>query len=210
LIALRENRSDHSHSSLLTVYVDEVIKEAGITLNDLDAVTVSEGPGSYTGLRIGVSAAKGFCYALDIPLIAMGTLISMTTGIINFPEFAEEEFLFCPMLDARRMEVYCAIYNKKLETIKEITAEIIDVSSFSEMLAKNKIIFFGDGAEKCKELLQSNPNAFFMKDVYPSAKNMISLSLNKFSQKQFEDVVYFEPFYLKEFVAGKPNVKGLK
>jgi len=114
------------------------------------------------------------------------------------------------MLDARRMEVYCAIYNKKLETIKEITAEIIDVSSFSEMLAKNKIIFFGDGAEKCKELLQSNPNAFFMKDVYPSAKNMISLSLNKFSQKQFEDVVYFEPFYLKEFVAGKPNVKGLK
>lgn len=190
--------------------MDEVIKEAGITLNDLDAVTVSEGPGSYTGLRIGVSAAKGFCYALDIPLIAMGTLISMTTGIINFPEFAEEEFLFCPMLDARRMEVYCAIYNKKLETIKEITAEIIDVSSFSEMLAKNKIIFFGDGAEKCKELLQSNPNAFFMKDVYPSAKNMISLSLNKFSQKQFEDVVYFEPFYLKEFVAGKPNVKGLK
>jgi len=210
MLALRENRSDHSHSSLLTVYVDEVIKEAGITLNDLDAVTVSKGPGSYTGLRIGVSAAKGFCYALDIPLIAVGTLVSMTAGIINFPEFAKEEFLFCPLLDARRMEVYCAGYNKKLETIKETAAEIIDAFSFSELLAKNKMVFFGDGAAKCKELLRSNPNAVFMDDVFSSAKNMISLALNKFSQKQFEDVVYFEPFYLKEFIAGKPNVKGLK
>ena len=210
MLALRESRGDHSHSSLLTVYVDEVIKEAGITLKDLDAVTVSKGPGSYTGLRIGVSAAKGFCYAMDIPLIAVSTLISMTAGIINTAEFADDDFLFCPMLDARRMEVYCAVYNNKLEVIKDTAAEIIDASCFSEQLAKNKMVFFGDGADKCKGPLQSNPNAIFMNDVFPTAKNMIALALNKFMQKQFEDVVYFEPFYLKEFIAGKPNVKGLK
>jgi tRNA threonylcarbamoyladenosine biosynthesis protein TsaB len=213
LIALRETNEKNAHSRVITLFINEILNETHISPNDLHAVAVSMGPGSYTGLRIGVSAAKGLCYALDKPLISVSTLQAMAAGTIamakNLPT-QKEDVIFCPMIDARRMEVYSALYSKNLKEIRNIRAEVIDENSFAEELEKNMIVFSGDGAEKCKDALSANKNALFVDDFQPSAKYMIPIADEKYEMQQFEDVAYFEPFYLKEFKAGAPRVKGLR
>lgn len=200
LIALKEQNGDYSHAENLTLFIEDIFKQAGKKLNETDAIAVSKGPGSYTGLRIGVSSAKGLCCALNKPLISVNTLQAMALGISIKKN---NEYLLCPMIDARRMEVYCALYDQNNNEIKSTSAEIIDEHSFSDILKNNTIVFFGDGAEKCKSVLSENKNAVFIDNVFPSAKNLIELSLQSFINNDFEDVAYFEPFYLKDFVAGK-------
>ncbi len=205
-MALRESHDQsYSHSEKLVVYIDETIKSAGIKSSDLHAVCVSKGPGSYTGLRIGVSAAKGLCYGLGIPLLSAGSLESMSAwSKLNFKaELADVSFL-CPMIDARRMEVYTQLFDASLNQMKPVSAEIIDDQSFASELEKGKVAFFGDGAAKCQEIIQ-HTNAVFLDNFKTSACGMIALAEAKFASKQFEDVAYFEPYYLKDFVAGKPK-----
>ena len=206
LLAFKEQNGDYSHAENLTLFIEDVYKQAGIKLHDVDAIAVSKGPGSYTGLRIGVSTAKGLCYSLDKPLIAINTLQHISLALSK--ENGKEGLLFCPMLDARRMEVYCAFFDSCNNEIIPTSAEIIDEHSFSDLLKKNVVYFFGGGAAKCKNLLSANKNAIFIDDVIPSAKNMVSLSEQAFINRQFEDVAYFEPFYLKDFVAGKKKVSS--
>lgn len=185
-----------SHAENLNVFIEEVLQKSGKKISDLEAIAVSEGPGSYTGLRIGVSTAKGLCYALDIPLIAINSLKSLAA-------LSKTECdLICPMFDAMRMEVYAAIFDKSLKEIQKTEAIVIDQNSFAAILINQKIEFVGPGAEKCKEIIQ-NTNALFNSDLKVSARGMIRLSEEKFSTSQFENVAYFEPFYLKDFVAGK-------
>jgi tRNA threonylcarbamoyladenosine biosynthesis protein TsaB len=213
IISLRESSGEYSHSKQITLFVREVTQEAGIVLRDLDAVAVSKGPGSFTGLRIGVSTAKGLCYALDKPLISAGTLQCMALGMAQMisPEISKNQnILFCPMIDARRMEVYAALYSKENTEVLPPVAEIITGSSFSEYLSKHIIVFAGDGAEKCQGVFEGNANAVFPDIQLPSATYMIPLAETALMSKKFEDVGYFEPYYLKDFVAGKPNVKGLR
>jgi tRNA threonylcarbamoyladenosine biosynthesis protein TsaB len=203
LLALKEQNGDYSHAENLTLFIEDVLQQSNLSLAEIDAVAVSKGPGSYTGLRIGVSTAKGLCYSLDKPLIAINTLQHTAYSIISNFNIQYPTALYCPMLDARRMEVYCAIYDSKGKEIKPTAAEIIDEHSFTDLLKEYTICFFGDGSAKCKEVLSQNRNALFLDDVVPSAKNMIILSEQAFQNKAFEDVAYFEPFYLKDFVAGK-------
>lgn len=193
-----------SHASMLGVFTENAmrfIRESGKTL---DAVAVSCGPGSYTGLRIGVSTAKGLCYGLNIPLIAVPTLQIMTVSV--FKDHFFPDTLYCPMIDARRMEVYTALYDRDMNILKDVSAEIIDTASFEKELSGQKIVFFGNGADKCKSVIH-HPNAIFLQDIHPLAKNMLPLSKEKFSHGKFEDVAYFEPFYLKDFVATTPTRK---
>lgn len=206
--SIRESHVANSHSELITIFSEEVIKEVGIGFHDLDAVAVSMGPGSYTGLRIGVSTAKGFCYAIDKPLIAVNTLHAMAAGMINLT--GDDSFLVCPMIDARRMEVYAAVFDHSLKELKATEAVIIDEHSFEDLLKDHKILFAGDGAPKCKEVLSHQANAFFNDEFHPSARHMAPLTEQKYDRKKFENVAYFEPFYLKDFVAGIPKVKGLR
>lgn len=205
LITFKEHNGDYSHAENLTFFIEDVIQLAKLKLSDIDAVAVSKGPGSYTGLRIGVSTAKGLCYSLNKPLIAINTLQHLAlSGQKNLKSHISNlKSFFCPMIDARRMEVYCAVYDTQNKCIKETAAEIIDENSFADLLEKKQVVFFGDGAAKCKSVLAQNKNAVFIDGVVASAKNMISLSEQAFTNKQFEDVAYFEPFYLKDFVAGK-------
>ena len=212
LLSLKEINGDYSHAENLTIFIEDVMSRAGAKLNQLDAVAVSKGPGSYTGLRIGTSTAKGLCYSLDIPLIAVGTLehISLSVSATHTSPAGQPPALFCPMLDARRMEVYCAVFDAGNTNVIPVAAEIIDeqfwnkISSLSGKEGENPIVyFFGDGAAKCKEILSVNKNAAFIDTVFPSAKNMIALSERAYMNKQFENAAYFEPFYLKDFVAGK-------
>lgn len=183
----------YSHAEKLHVFIEECIKESNISFKDLSAISVSQGPGSYTGLRIGVSAAKGLCFALDLPLIAVDTLqvlaskLSITEGVI------------IPMIDARRMEVYSAIFNSKLEKIREVQAEILTESSFEEI--SETIHFVGDCAEKAKTVLTKSNFIFHEEIIYPSANEMSELSYKKFQENKLEDVAYFEPYYLKDFMA---------
>ena len=202
LIILKEQNEGYTHAEKITLFIQDVMKQAGKKLSELDAVAVSMGPGSYTGLRIGVSTAKGLCYALDKPMIAIPTLRSMAASQLQTLNF-KPQTLFCPMIDARRMEVYCAVYDEKLNEIRNTAAEIITENSFSDLLKDHQMIFFGDGALKCKEIFSHHSHAAFVDDVFPSAKNMIEMAEKKFTQKQFEDVALFEPFYLKDFVDGK-------
>lgn len=196
LLALKESLDEkYSHAENLTVFIDEVCKQSKISLKDIDAVAVSKGPGSFTGLRIGVSTAKGLCYALNKPLIAINSLESMAVSCTS------PQVLVCPMIDAKRMEVYCAVYDDKLNEIKKTSAEIIDEASFSDLLRGHKMLFFGDGAEKCKTQIKS-PNVVFIDGINPSAQFMIPIAEKYFNEKRFEDVAYFEPFYLKDFVSG--------
>ncbi len=210
LLDLRETGEKNAHSRVVTIFMDELLKAAALEPADLDAVAVSKGPGSYTGLRIGVSTAKGLCYALEKPLIGIATLETMAAGMRQMAGSVAEDAWFCPMIDARRMEVYSALYDRQLKQVREIRAEVIDADSFGEALKQHRIFFGGDGAAKCKALLESNPNAVFLDDFVPSAAYMTGLALQKFRDQEFEDVAYFEPFYLKDFVAGVPRVKGLK
>ena len=187
------------------------MSDEGYAFNELDAIAVSKGPGSYTGLRIGVSTAKGLCYSLNKPLIAITTLDAMAAGMVA--RMQNEDLgntLFCPMIDARRMEVYSALYHPDLSMQRKILAEIIDENSFQEEFKDHRIIFGGDGAPKCADILSLNNNAHILEDFLCSSSFMGQVSEQKFREKDFEDVAYFEPFYLKDFVAGIPRVKGLK
>jgi len=186
-----------NHAALLSVFIAEAMEFLKSTSKKPDAVAVSSGPGSYTGLRIGVSTAKGLCYGLDIPLIAVSTLEVLTANALQITDTATNS-LFCPMIDARRMEVYAAIYNQEGIIQREISADIIDENSYSEILESHSVYFFGNGAEKCKATL-THPNARFIDGMYPLAENMIVLAEKAYNEKKFVDVAYFEPFYLKEF-----------
>lgn len=201
----KSNADGMNHAALLSVFIAEAMELLKTTTNKLDAVAVSSGPGSYTGLRIGVSTAKGLCYGLDIPLIAVSTLEVLTTQALNSVD-KTEKVLFCPMIDARRMEVYAAFYNAKGEITREIAADIINAGSYAEILDKHVVYFFGNGAEKCKTTL-THPNARFIEYLVPLAENMIPLAEKAYAEKQFEDVAYFEPFYLKEFYTTATKLK---
>lgn len=209
-IAIRESFDAYSHAEMLTTFIEELIKEATWNYDELDAIAVSKGPGSYTGLRIGVSSAKGLCYSLEKPLISVSTLKAMAFGMAILVDSKDEKILFCPMIDARRMEVYSAIFDKENNEVRKIEAEIIDENSLSGYLKDHIVYFAGDGAEKCKESFANQENARFLDDFQISSKDMIKIATQKFEQEQFEDVAYFEPYYLKDFIAGPPRVKGLK
>ena len=192
---------------MLTTLIQNAVEHAGFELADVDAFAVAKGPGSYTGLRIAVSTAKGLCFALEKPLIAVNTLEALALQVSGF---YSENHLFCPLLDARRMEVYCALFDKNLNSIEPTQAKIIDVDSFKEVLAKHPIVFFGDGAAKCEAILGANPNAVFTENaIYPSAKTVGQLAAILFEQNQFEDVAAFEPYYLKDFMTTTPKKRGL-
>ena len=194
LVASREDRSqEYTHGEKLHLFIEEVLAEAGITPKDLNAVAVSKGPGSYTGLRIGVSAAKGLCFALGIPLISISTLLIMTRALPNV------QGIRIPMLDARRMEVYSAVYDSDYNLLREIRAEILTEQSFVEYLNTSQVHLIGSGASKCKELL-TNPVFHFYPDILPSSHEMGALAYHAFSEGRFEDIAYFEPYYLKDFI----------
>lgn len=202
----KESSEKNAHSSVLTLFIDEIMKTTSTKFEDLDAVSVSKGPGSYTGLRIGVSSAKGLCFALDIPLISVSTLQAMAFGVSSEIKSSKNS-IFCPMIDARRMEVYNAFFDVENKMTRKIKADILDENYFDEI--KEDLYFFGDGAAKCKELFSKNKNIKFIADVNASAENMALISEQKFINKDFEDVALFEPLYLKDFIPGKPRVKGL-
>ena len=212
VISLRESNESKSHASVLTVFIEEILRDRGIKVSDLDAIAVSKGPGSYTGLRIGVSVAKGIAYGASVPLIAIETTLSMFWGIAGSKYFSEAtaaNTLFCPMLDARRMEVYFAIYDSTGNKIKDISAEIIDEDTFANIPESQKIIFFGDGALKCKEVI-NRKNALFASDYMISASYMHKPVYRALNNRSYEDVAYFEPLYLKDFITSKPrkNILG--
>ena len=188
----------YSHSETLTIFIQDLMRDANLSFSDIDAISVSKGPGSYTGLRIGVSTAKGLCYSLSIPLISIPTLQAMAYYISKSHLGYD---LYCPMIDARRMEVFSAFYDSENKMIREAEADIIEKNSYKKELSK-KVLFFGDGADKCRDVITSS-NAYFLEDIYPSAKNMVELSIKKYNNNDVEDIAYFEPFYLKDFVTGK-------
>ncbi|MBC3846147.1 tRNA (adenosine(37)-N6)-threonylcarbamoyltransferase complex dimerization subunit type 1 TsaB [Winogradskyella echinorum] len=196
LVLKEDNSSGYSHAETLHLFIDEVFKISEIKPTEIDAIAVSKGPGSYTGLRIGVSSAKGLCFALNKPLIAISTLVSLAH------QLQIDNGLIIPMLDARRMEVYSAIYNSKLELVRGIEAEILTEESYNELLKTNKVYFIGNGVEKTKGLIQ-HPNAIYVEGKLPSANEMALLAEQKYKKSDTEDVAYFEPYYLKDFVALK-------
>lgn len=195
----KEDFDGPQHAVTLGVYIDEVLSMADSHAKPIDAVAVSCGPGSYTGLRIGVSMAKGICYGRSIPLIALPTLKVMSVPVLLMDELPEDALL-CPMIDARRMEVYAAIYDRALNPVKEVSADIISADSYAEYLEQHPVYFFGNGAAKCKEVI-THPNARFVDGIQPLARWMFPLADRQFLDGTFQDVAYFEPFYLKEFVA---------
>lgn len=207
IILKREELTGPSHASLLGVFVNDVIRELRKSGLKLDAVAVSCGPGSYTGLRIGVSEAKGICYGFNIPLIAIETLTIMAEGIRTNTSI-DNNTLLCPMIDARRMEVYDTIFDINLNKLRAVSADIIDETSFIDFLNKNKVLFFGNGSEKCKKVL-THENAVFLNNINPHAADMVRLAEKAYDEKDFVDLAYFEPFYLKEFVTTTPKNKVL-
>ena len=199
----KEDFKGPSHATVLGVYVDEALSFADNHAIPLDAVAVSCGPGSYTGLRIGVSMAKGICYGRNIPLIGLPTLEVMCVPVLLHQDLPDDALL-CPMIDARRMEVYAAVYDRALRVKRETAADIIDENSYAEFLDAHPVYFFGNGAAKCREKL-THPNAHFIEDIYPLAKWMFPLAEKAMAKEDFKDVAYLEPFYLKEFVATVPK-----
>jgi tRNA threonylcarbamoyladenosine biosynthesis protein TsaB len=202
----RQSSAASSHAANLGVYAFEAVEYIRKKGVKPDAVAVSAGPGSYTGLRIGVSEAKGLCYGLDIPLIAIPSLKVLCYSLKEYNRFQLDSFCFCPMIDARRMEVYAAIFDRNFCEIRSVQAEIIQENAYEEYLSKGKMVFFGDGADKCKSVINS-PNALFIDDVYPLASAMAGCAEEAFSKHDFVDVAYFEPYYLKEFQATIPKNK---
>ena len=196
----KEDREGPNHAVLLGVFVEEALSFIDSHAIPLDAVAVSCGPGSYTGLRIGLSMAKGICYGRDVKLIAIPTLELMCVPLLLNEKVAEDNALLCPMLDARRMEVYAQITNTALQTVKETSADIVEANTYDEYLQNNVVYFFGNGADKCKEVI-THPNARFIENIVPLAKNMFPLAEKRMAEERFEDVAYFVPFYLKDFVA---------
>ena len=213
VIAVRESLDGQNHAEKITVFIDEMMEEARISYKELDAVAVSMGPGSYTGLRIGVSTAKGFCYTLDRPLIAVDTLAAMAHGFVSQQTTDNSQqtlsTVYCPMIDARRMEVYTAFFNEKLERISDTEALVVDENSFMELKQNNHLYLFGDGADKLTSLFESENNITVVEKFHCSATYMATMAEESFIKKDFVDVAYFEPFYLKNFVPGIPKVKGL-
>lgn len=209
LLALSELFHEKSSSGMLTTLIQHVVKVSGLEFSHLDAIAIAKGPGSYTGLRIGASTAKGLCFTLDKPLLAVNTLQALAWQVHSIAQSvsATEMPFLCPMLDARRMEVYCALYRAdNLVQISPTEAKIIDEHSFAEILEKQKIIFFGDGAAKCQEVLGKHSNAIFLKEtINPSAKGIGVLAHKAYQNNQFENVADFEPYYLKEFMATTPK-----
>lgn len=195
-----------NHAALLSLFIEEGLSLLKTSNIKLDAVAVSSGPGTYTGLRIGVSTAKGLCYGLEIPMIAIDTLKIMFEGA--FKQVTDTNALFCPMIDARRMEVYDKIFDAQGNIVRETTADIIDDQSFKSELENNKLYFFGNGSDKCKAVI-THENASYISDIHPLAENMVQLAINSFVKKEFVDSAYFEPFYLKEFQATTPKNKVL-
>lgn len=194
IIARRITETGKQHASLLAPFVDEALKEAGLKASECDAVAVSEGPGSYTGLRVGVSTAKGLCFGAGIPLLAVGTL-----KVLAMQGAGKADFIV-PMIDARRMEVYCAVFTGDGTQKSDTEAKILDASSFSDLLETGKVLFIGDGAAKFSQVC-NHPNAIF-EQCCPIADAMLLPALEEYKKKEFKDIAYFEPFYLKEFVAG--------
>jgi len=211
ILSYRQDTEGKNHALLLTTFIDEVLQEGGIRPEELKAIAISMGPGSYTGLRIGVSTAKGMAYALNIPMISVETLKIIAQGILNTQHSWSEEpdFLICPMIDARRMEVYSALYSSNnLKLIRKVQADIIDEYSYADFLKQTKILFCGDGAPKCKNIIH-HTNAFFNEEYVISAKDMVKIAYSKFVKDDFVDTAYFEPFYLKDFIATIPKKKIL-
>ena len=195
----KEDFDGPQHAVTLGMFIDEVLSMADSHAKLIDAVAVSCGPGSYTGLRIGASMAKGICYGRNIPLIALPTLKVLSVPVLLMDALPEDALL-CPMIDARRMEVYSAIYDRALNFVKEVSADIINSDSYTEYLNAHPVYFFGNGADKCKEVIRHH-NARFINDIRPLARWMFPLADRIFLNGEFQDVAYFEPFYLKEFVA---------
>jgi len=211
IIDFKENTEGRNHARLLALYIQDIMAKNHIDFKQLNGIAVSKGPGSYTGLRIGVSIAKGLCYAQGIPLIAVSSLQAMSDYLrlnkfkYNLPD--NNKLLFAPMIDARRMEVYTASYDINNKEIKPVCAKILDKNSFREELDNHSVVFFGNGSEKAKKVI-THPNAFFVPDIICSSKFMNNLSYQSFIDKDFVDIAYFEPFYLKDFIAGisKKNI----
>lgn len=209
-IGLRETEGQNAHSEKITNFIHEVMETAKIDYRQLDAVAVSKGPGSYTGLRIGVSTAKGICYAADLPLMAIDTLEAMAHGMkAKLGSQITENDLLIPMIDARRMEVYAAIFDANLNKIKDTEAVVMDENSFADLRKDHRLWLFGDGAPKLSKLFENQQNVCIIDGFKPSAAYMRPLAEKALKEQQFVDVAYFEPFYLKDFIAGKPHVKGL-
>ena len=202
LLASQELFLDKSHSAYLATIVENLTTQTGLSFQDYDAFAVGMGPGSYTGLRIGVSTVKGYCYALDKPLIAVNSLESMAKHVESI---GHNNKMLCPMIDARRMEVYCLFYKNGVEV--PTNNEVIDEGSFAELLTTEEVLFFGDGAGKCKEVLTSQ-NATFLESINTTARGVGLIASEKFKKEEFEDVAYFEPYYHKEFQT-KPSTKKL-
>lgn len=194
ILAIKElNNGNYSHAEVLHPFIADILREAQLSSKDIDAVAVSKGPGSYTGLRIGVSAAKGLCFAFDKPLISVDTLTALAHATNSSDGY------IVPMIDARRMEVYASVYDANYTQVREIKAEIITEASYQDYLKLGTVTFLGDGAMKCKEVI-THENAVFLSDYFPSSKEMASLSYEKYDKNDIEDVAYFEPFYLKDFI----------
>lgn len=202
LLYHHEDFDGPGHSETSGVYVDEALSFANSHAIPVDAVAVSMGPGSYTGLRIGVSLAKGVCYGRALPLIAVPTLKVLCVPILLGKEELPEDALLVPMIDARRMEVYSAVYDRALKEIRPVQADVVTAETYLEYLNRGPVYFFGNGAQKCQAVIQ-HPNAHFIEGIHPLAKNMFPLAERSMHLQEFQDVAYFEPFYLKEFVAIK-------
>lgn len=209
-LSMRKDESGNNHSRVIGVFTQQLLQEADSNGWKVAAVALSQGPGSYTGLRIGTSFAKGLCYGMDIPLIAIPTLKIMAWAVAQRlkMEDVHTDALLCPMIDARRMEVYSAVYNMELNEVEAVSAKIIDQESFSGLLANRKIYFFGNGSNKCKDAITSH-NAIFIDGVNPLAVDMAVMAHEAYNKKEFADVAYFEPFYLKDFIATKPKRLGV-
>ena len=202
LLAFEKLSLEKSHSRLLTVVVRDLLNHSGVKGNEIDAVAVSKGPGSYTGLRIGVSTAKGLCYAWDKPLIAINTLEAMASQVT---QWNTAQHWLCPMLDARRMEVYTMLLKPNLGVIRSTEAKILDENSFAETLSTQPVLFFGNGSDKFSKLVVGNKNAAFVNGVDPTAEGVAALAHQAFKTESFEGLAYFEPYYLKDFIATVPK-----
>ncbi|MGV3502654.1 MAG: tRNA (adenosine(37)-N6)-threonylcarbamoyltransferase complex dimerization subunit type 1 TsaB [Adhaeribacter sp.] len=207
LLGLSELQIEKSHSSHITVLTESLLQNCQVALPDLSAIVLSGGPGSYTGLRIGSSTAKGLCFALDIPLIEVSTLRALAAAAVSLsPD--PGAFLYCPMIDARRMEVYTTLVDEHLQEVLPVSPMILTAESLSEELSAQRILFFGSGAAKCRDLLQHQPNACFLETLPLSARWLGSLGMEKYRKGLFEQAAYYEPFYLKEVHITTPNKKN--
>ena len=200
----KEDHSGPNHAERLGAFVDEALSFIDNHAIPLDAVAVSCGPGSYTGLRIGVSMAKGICYGRDVKLLAVPTLELLCVPVLLREMVTDDDALLCPMLDARRMEVYAQLFTRSLREVRPIQADVVDADTYREYLDKHPVYFFGNGAMKCKEVID-HPNAHFIEGIEALAKNMLPLAERRMAREEFEDVAYFVPFYLKDFVAKQPR-----